>query len=372
MTTRERPRHDVEDYLRGMNFMSASGGGDPEVERAHLLADLEAGRELGWQPLSEFEDDDTLFCHLLLRSDRARGVRRPNRGGRGARRQPRCTTRLSPGGAAARASARYDLQRADLDRDGRDQRRRDPRARPRRLGLPLADADFAGRAIPELHATTLDLHDADVLPFALADRWGNETVIVKSPSHAFTERIGKFVAQAALGIVGCAFAAMSARQAADWADPRNADRGARLGQRRSGRPTRDPVTAAAEQLGGWVLFRGTVIGRDWVNNGYMEGAHTLTGEGDFAGHELRVWFRNENHVSWLDGEPWVASPDLIEFCDAETAEPRVNTDLEMGQRARGCRMRRRDAFDSEAGLKVLGPQHFGFDLPFRGIEQLAV
>ena len=36
--------------------------------------------------------------------------------------------------------------------------------------------------------------------------------------------------------------------------------------------------------------------------------------GEFAGHVLKVWFRNENHVSWLDGEPWVASPDLMEFC----------------------------------------------------------
>ena len=36
-------------------------------------------------------------------------------------------------------------------------------------------------------------------------------------------------------------------------------------------------------------------------------------------------------MSWLDGEPWVASPDLIEFCDPDTAEPLVNTYLELGQ-----------------------------------------
>jgi hypothetical protein len=33
--------------------------------------------------------------------------------------------------------------------------------------------------------------------------------------------------------------------------------------------------------------------------------------------------------------------------------------------------RRRDAFDSDAGLATLGPRHFGFELEFRGIEQLA-
>ena len=31
---------DVEDFLRGANFMSASGGGEPVIEREHLLADV--------------------------------------------------------------------------------------------------------------------------------------------------------------------------------------------------------------------------------------------------------------------------------------------------------------------------------------------
>ncbi len=53
---------DVEDFLRGANFMSASGGGEPVIEREHLLADVKAGRSIGWQSLDEFDDDDTLIC----------------------------------------------------------------------------------------------------------------------------------------------------------------------------------------------------------------------------------------------------------------------------------------------------------------------
>jgi DUF917 family protein len=94
---------------------------------------------------------------------------------------------------------------------------------------------------------------------------------------------------------------------------------------------RDPVEAACAAIGGTLLFRGTVSGRDWANTGYMEGTHELEGTGDSGGHRLKVWFRNENHVTWLDGDPWVASPDLIEFCDPTTGEPLVNTYLELGQ-----------------------------------------
>ena len=50
-------------------------------------------------------------------------------------------------------------------------------------------------------------------------------------------------------------------------------------------PTRWPP--AADAIDGWVLFRGTVVGRDWENTGYMEGRHTLQGAGGFSGHTLR-------------------------------------------------------------------------------------
>jgi DUF917 family protein len=358
----------VDDYLRGMNFMSASGGGDPAVERGQLLADLEAGRELGWQPLSEFDPDDTLFVTCYsgaiapeVFEDQTQAAARL--GATKVHDHPFIpAVRLLEQQLGTTCKGLISIEMGGINGGA-------ILSAAARLGLPLADADFAGRAIPELHATTLDLHNAGVLPFALVDHWGNETLIVKSPSNAFTERIGKLVAQAALGIVGCAFAAMPARQAAEWAIHGTLTEALELGRAiREGGD--DPVQAAADQLGGWVLFRGIVTGRDWVNNGYMEGTHTLAGEGGFAGKELKVWFRNENHVTWLDGEPWVASPDLIEFCDADTAEPRVNTDLEVGQRLAVVGMRRRDAWDSDAGLKVLGPGHFGFELPFRGIEAL--
>ncbi len=47
---------DVEDFLRGGNFMSASGGGEPVIERERLLADVKAGRWIGWRSLlTEFD-----------------------------------------------------------------------------------------------------------------------------------------------------------------------------------------------------------------------------------------------------------------------------------------------------------------------------
>jgi hypothetical protein len=46
----------VEDFLRGTNFLSASGGGDPVIERRLLHEDLDRGLSLGWQPLDPTSD----------------------------------------------------------------------------------------------------------------------------------------------------------------------------------------------------------------------------------------------------------------------------------------------------------------------------
>jgi DUF917 family protein len=132
------------------------------------------------------------------------------------------------------------------------------------------------------------------------------------------------------------------------------------------------VVAAARALDGWVLFRGTIVEREWRNTGYLEGTHGIEGQGPFAGHRLKVWFKNENHLTWLDGADWVASPDLIEVCDATTGEPLVNTYLKEGDRVAVVAARRREVWNSAAGLATLGPAHFGWhDFGFRPIESLA-
>lgn len=363
---------DVEDFLRGANFLSASGGGDPAVEREDLLSDVEDGFDIGWVPLDQFDDDEMLFCSCYSGSIAPESFADPSEraerlgGGRVVDRPLVAAVSLLERDLGVRCAGLISVEIGGINCGAI----LDAAAR---LGLPLADADYSGRAIPELHATALDLYAKRVLPFALADHFGNEIVVTASPSNAWTERISKHLALSSLGIIGCAFAALPASEVRQIAVLDTMSEAMRLGAaiRDAREQGTDPVAAAANALDGWVLFRGTIVGREWENTGYMEGRHTIEGTGESSGHVLEVWFRNENHVSWLDGEPWVASPDLIEFCDPNTAEPLVNTYLELDQEIAVVGRRRRDAFDSAGGLATLGPQHFGFEIEFRGIEQLA-
>jgi uncharacterized protein len=358
----------VDDFLRGADFMSASGGGDPARQRELLRDDLARGLRLGWSPIDAGADE--VLCTACFSGSIAPEAV-----------QAAPPRDLTPG-------ARIERPMVEAVRDLEDDLGRpiaglvsvelggvnsgailDAAAN---LGKPLVDGDYAGRAIPELHATTPHLYGVQVLPWALCDPYGNHLLIRRAASNAFAERIGKFLAQACFGMIACALVPLPAAEVARIMVPGTLSECLRLG--RAIRVARergdDPVRAAAEALGGWVLFTGAISGRQWSNPGYMVGFHEIQGDGTFRGHTLKLWFKNENHLSWLDGELYVCSPDLLEVCRAETAEPLVNTYLEVGDRIAVVGRRRRAAYDSQAGLAALGPRHFGWDLDFTPIEKL--
>jgi DUF917 family protein len=362
---------DIADFLRGADFMSASGGGDPAVQHEQLRHDLREGRAIGFTPLEELDPDRVTFSVCYSGSIAPESFDDPEEraerlGGGKVNDLPFVqAVRLLEDVLGVSCAGLVSIEIGGINTGA-------ILSAAARLGLPLVDGDYAGRAIPELHATAPHIFGVQVLPMACVDHFGNQVIIRAAPSDAWAERIGKHLALASLGMTACAFAAMPVRESARIYVPNTLSECLHLGRAiREARDTGlDPVAAAAAALDGWVIFRGTLSGRDWANTGYMEGTHELVGAGQFAGHQLKVWFRNENHVTWLDGEPWVASPDLIEFCDPATAEPLSNTYLKLGQEVAVVGRRRRDIFDSPAGLAALGPRHFGFDLKFRGIETL--
>jgi DUF917 family protein len=364
-----KTHEDVDDYLRGVDFLSACGGGDPVVQRQLLYDDLDRGLAVGWSPLDP--SSEGLYCTACFSGSIAPESFESH---------PEADL-LAPGGRMARplAEAIADLEKylgqelagiVSIEVGGINGGAIVDAAA--NLGRTLVDGDYAGRAIPELTTTTPHLYGKQILPWTFVDEFGNRLVMRDAASDEFAERLGKFLALGSFGTIGCAMIPLTAREVADIYIPGTLTECLSLGRaiRAARDDGQDPVQAAAAALSGWVLFRGTVTAREWKNTGYLEGTHEIAGTGEFAGHTLKVWFKNENHLSWLDGKPYVTSPDLIEVCDGQTAEPLSNTYITEGTEVAVVGRRRRDHYDSERGLAVLGPRHFGFDLDFSPIETL--
>ena len=132
---------------------------------------------------------------------------------------------------------------------------------------------------------------------------------------------------------------------------------------------KDPALAAAETMKGWVLFRGRVRRKEWESReGYMFGTTTIEGQNSDSGHTLKVWFKNENHVTYLDEKAFVTSPDLIATLNTRDGEPCTNTALEEGMEVAVLGARADAKYRSREGLSLLSPRYFGFDIDYVPIE----
>jgi uncharacterized protein len=242
-----------------------------------------------------------------------------------------------------------------------------------RLGIPVVDGDYSGRAIPDEMQGTPFLYGKHSWPFASVDKWGNVAIVKYTVNPHMLERIGKMLAVAAYGGTTIAATPLIAREMKAILVRGTLSKSLALGRavREAREAGSDPIDAALAATGGWRLFEGTVTGKDWEDRGgYMYGTIHIRGTGDYHGHTLAVWFKNENHVSWLDGEPWVCSPDLVTLAYRD-GEGTTNTLIKEGDDVVAVGIRGLEAFRTEFGLnQAAGPRYFGFDIDYVPIEEL--
>ena len=132
----------------------------------------------------------------------------------------------------------------------------------------------------------------------------------------------------------------------------------------------DPVETILDQTGGWLLFRGELKEKTWsAESGYYEGYHKFMGVDEFKGHVYKVWFKNENHVTWHDGDVHVMSPDMICQVDSQTGEPVTNHQLEKGRTVALIGVQARALHRRDSILDKLAPCHYGFDIDYIPMEK---
>jgi DUF917 family protein len=363
---------DCEDFVRGSCFYGVGGGGDPVSGLKMLEEDLKAGRELAWVDIGDLSDEEMTACAWGMGSI--------------APRDPQETSqRLAALGITA---PRYDRNLAiaiqELERysgakirliipmepGGRNMP--NPMSSGSRLGIPLANGDYTGRAIPEINQIVPCIAGFKPWPATSVDPWGNIVIIRESVNPPMAERIGKHLAVAAFGSVGMAGFLIPVREARKHLIHGTATRSLNVGRaiRQAREAGQDPVEAARNAATAWLLFQGKIVDRNWEDrDGYMYGNNVIQGEGDFSNQRMRIWFKNENHVTWIDEKPYVTSPDLITMVNAETGEPITNTVAALGMKVAVIGIKAPGALRTPEALSVLAPGFFGFSIPYTPIEK---
>jgi len=367
----------VNDFVRGATFFSTGGGGSPEDGLIALNSEFEKGKNVGWVDIGEIPDSALVVCPFMMGSI---APHTPEV------KQEMATFGLVEGKPkyvrkegvveAIKTLEEFTHKKISavipLELGGSNTSVAVAAAAS--LGLPCINGDYAGRAIPEISQTIPSILGKALCPIASVDLWSNKTYIESTISYAMAERIGKLISVAAYGPVSQAGFLLPVREVKECYVPNTLAECLNVGStiRKARETGEDPIIKVKSLLNAWILFRGIITEKEWGDKeGYYWGTHTITGEKQFTGHKFKIWFKNENHISWIDDKPYVTSPDMLIMVDDTTGEPIPNPFIKEGDSVAVIGVRAREQFRNERGINILEPAHFGFkDIKHIPIEEL--
>jgi DUF917 family protein len=371
MPTRRLTTHqEIHDWVHGLVLFGTGGGGGPAppvIER--LASALDGGVPIGWLDIDDLPDDAWTFS--------VAGV-----GGKAPATEPDAVLLRRTGliehrfadyqemalHAAQTLMALHDVSPgAVIAVELGSGNTVSPLLTAARLGVPLVDGDYCGRAKPEIQQSTLEIEGRGVWPLVFVDRWGDVVHIPEAVSTAMVDRIGRHLCSAALGGIAVArslLPAAEARRAVVRGSCEAAFQAGRI-MREASERGEDAVAAVAEHRGGIHLFDGRVerVEED-PESGYQFHlcTHHLTGTGRFAGQTCAIWVKNEHHIVWIDGEPRATSPDIISVHDRATGLPLTNHEIAPGREVAVLAAPPLDTrWHTAKGIELFGPRAFGFD-----------
>jgi len=241
-----------------------------------------------------------------------------------------------------------------------------------KVGLPVVDGDLLGRAAPELHQCTAHVFDAPMYPSVITTETGNVVVIERYADIDDYEALARYISALA-GRVAAAVDTPMTKELAKKAIVRNTiSKCVEIGRviRESRDRGENPVEAVVKALNGWKIFEGVVKKYTWRDEGgFLVGDILIDGVGEWQGHLLKSWIKNEHIMAWKDNNPIVMPPDIMSFL-LDSGEAITNTDLKEGVKVHVVAAKAPEVWRTPKGLELFGPRHFGFDVDYVPVEEL--
>lgn len=243
---------------------------------------------------------------------------------------------------------------------------------------PIIDATGCGhRAVPECSISTLYIHDVPICPAVITTSWGDMLVLEKTLSWQRAEEIIEGISTFSGGTCGGPFA-VEGSVIKKALLPGAISFTIKIGKaiRKAVDSGDNPIEAMIEASDGlaYKVFEGKVNALLFEEKySFIWGYSLINGTGDWEGQHMKIWFKNENHISWLDEKPWITSPDGLNVIDPKTGWGLSNywtSEWEHGRDVAVIGVRAEDIWRTEKGLKLLGPKHFDYDIPYRPIEKI--
>lgn len=198
-------------------------------------------------------------------------------------------------------------------------------------GIPIVDADGAGRAVPELEMLMFHFNNILPTPFAISDKGKNAAVVYTNNSYD-CENIARNVI-AALGMSGgIASYEMDGKTCKKGMIPDAVTiaQGVGASIREAKDKGIDFIKPLIDQFKGYELLRGKITDMTIeTREGFDFGRYVIEGIGSYKGETIVIDYKNENMLAKKNNNIVAMVPDLICTISLE-GQPLTNADLEVG------------------------------------------
>ena len=231
----------------------------------------------------------------------------------------------------------------------------------------IVDADPAGRSVPELQQSLYFINDLAMAPISVVNLFGESAIITEVVDDFRAEALVRSLAVVSKNIVAVADHPTTGKKLKTAVISGAISYALDIGRayREAKEMKVNPASAVATVGNGLVAFEGHVREFKWDTlEGFTVGEVTMTGSGRYDGRELKIWFKNEHIVSWLDGKPYVNVPDLICLFHAQSGLPISNPYYEIGMPITMVVLPSPAEWTTPRGLEVFSARYFGFDIDY--------
>lgn len=240
------------------------------------------------------------------------------------------------------------------------------------LDRPVVDADCMGRAYPEAQMTSFAVGDLRPYPLTSVDPRGVESIVYKVPTWKWMERVSRKICTEYGSVASTCKAPRTGAEVKRWGIPYTTTKAMRIGAavRAAQRQHQDPIAAILQVEPGKVLYKGKVADVERrTTEGFLRGRTRFDGLDDWRDSTMEINFQNEWIVAWVDAQPIAMSPDLICVLDSDSGEAIGTETIRYGQRVTVIALPPPEVFLTPRGLEHVGPQAFGYDIPFKSVFQ---
>lgn len=361
---------DLDDFVRGSTLFGTGGGGPQNVGKSLLLGSFEEGKNLEFVDINDLDDEAWICTALFMGSIAPLSDEEKEKKaslGLDEKKEPRVLVRAVKE-LEKELGIEFDgivsVELGGINCPA-------PLDAAAQLNKKFIDADLAGRAVPEVAQILPRMMKYEIAPIACVDPWGDVCIIKEVANYDMAEQLGKMLSIPAFEPIGLACFPMKVKDAKEAMVTETMTRNLKAGAavREARENGEDPVKAFADIADGQIVFRGTVEKKEWKNEGgYMYVDLDLKGIKEFENNTFRIWAKNENHISWLNDEVYITSPDLLQ-CVLEDGEPLTNTDIKEGDYVAVVAFAN-PKYRTEEGIRIMGPKHYGFDIEYRPMEEI--